>query len=90
MTSIGAVENFSDLTITGGANNVRRTIWSGEVDDDFASVISISYGIGEIYKIVTVTAIASDSFSFILNSSGTVILFAKKEGIFSAKEAKID
>ena len=28
----GAVENFSDLTITGGANNVRRVIWSGEVD----------------------------------------------------------
>lgn len=28
----GEVENFSDLTITGGANNVRRVIWSGEVD----------------------------------------------------------
>ena len=28
----GAVENFSDLTITGGANNVRRVIWSGEID----------------------------------------------------------
>ncbi|MBQ6297070.1 MAG: hypothetical protein IJK81_05180 [Selenomonadaceae bacterium] len=28
----GAVENFSDLTITGGANNVRRVIWQGEVD----------------------------------------------------------
>lgn len=27
-----AVEKFSDLTITGGANNVRRTIWQGEVD----------------------------------------------------------
>ena len=26
----GAVENFSDLTITGGANNVRRVIWQGE------------------------------------------------------------
>ena len=28
----GAADNFSDLTITGGANNVRRVIWSGEVD----------------------------------------------------------
>lgn len=27
-----SVEKFSDLTITGGANNVRRTIWQGEVD----------------------------------------------------------
>ena len=26
----GAVDNFSDLTITGGANNVRRVIWQGE------------------------------------------------------------
>lgn len=26
----GAVDNFSDLTITGGANNVRRVIWSGQ------------------------------------------------------------
>lgn len=29
----GAADNFSDLTITGGANNVRRVIWSGEVAD---------------------------------------------------------
>lgn len=28
----GAVDKFSDLTITGGANNVRRAIWQGEVD----------------------------------------------------------
>lgn len=27
----GAVDNFSDLTITGGANNVRRVIWQGEL-----------------------------------------------------------
>lgn len=25
-----AVDNFSDLTISGGANNVRRAIWQGE------------------------------------------------------------
>lgn len=59
-------------------------------NDDFAGVISISYGIGEIYKIVLDTAVGSDGFSFILNSDGNVIISAKKEGIFSAQEADID
>ncbi|MBR0061282.1 MAG: SpoIIE family protein phosphatase [Selenomonadaceae bacterium] len=57
---------------------------------NFAGVISISYGIGEIYKIVLDTAVGSDGFSFILNSAGNVILSAKKEGIFSAQEDDID
>ena len=57
---------------------------------DFAGVISISYGIGDIYKIVLDTAVGSDGFSFILNSAGNVILSAKKEGIFSAQEDDID
>ncbi|MBQ6297064.1 MAG: SpoIIE family protein phosphatase [Selenomonadaceae bacterium] len=57
---------------------------------NFAGVISISYGIGEIYKIVLDTAVGSDGFSFILNSKGNVILSAKKEGIFSAQEDAID
>lgn len=48
---------------------------------NFAGVISISYGIGEIYKIVLDTAVGSDGFSFILKSAGNVILSTKKEGI---------
>lgn len=36
------------------------------------------------------TAIGSDGFSFILDSSGNVIISAKNEGIFSAKEEEYD
>ena len=57
---------------------------------NFAGVISISYGIGDIYKIVLDTAVGSDGFSFILNSNGNVILSAKKDGTFSAQEVNID
>ena len=36
------------------------------------------------------TAVGSDGFSFILNSSGNVIISAKNEGIFSVKERDYD
>lgn len=56
----------------------------------FAGVISIAYDVEEIYQIVRETKVFEDGFSFILNSSGNVILSAKKDGIIAAKETDFD
>lgn len=44
----GAVENFSNLTIMGGANNVRRVIWQGEVDGVRRAAVLIVNNDGDV------------------------------------------
>ena len=82
---------FTDVyTDTMGNPSLACVMSYYDGNGDFAGVINISYGVGEIYKIVLDTAVGSDGFSFILNSSGNVILSAKKEGLFAAKENDVD
>ena len=61
-----------------------------DANGDFAGVISVAYEAHDIYKIILDAAIDSDGFSFILNSTGNVILSGKKEGIFAVKETDAD
>ena len=82
---------FTDVyTDTMGNPSMACVMSYYDGNGDFAGVISISYGVGEIYKIVLDTAVGSDGFSFILNKDGNVILSAKKEGLFAATETSID
>ena len=82
---------FSDVYIdTEGLPILSCGVSYYNGNGDFAGVISIAYGVQDIYKIVLDTAVGSDGFSFILNSEGNVILSAKKEGIFSAQEDDVD
>ena len=57
---------------------------------DFAGVISIAYSMPYIYQVVVDTAVGSDGFSFILDSSGDVIVSGKNEGIFAVTEEQFD
>ncbi len=82
---------FTDVYIdTEGFPSLACVTAYYDGNGDFAGVISIGYGIEDIYKIVLDTALGQDGFSFIVNSSGNVILSAKKEGIFSAQEDDMD
>ncbi len=82
---------FTDVYIDTDENPSLACVMSYyDAQGDFAGVISIAYGIEEIYKIVLETAVGEGGFSFILNSSGNVILSAKKDGIFSAQAVDVD
>ena len=82
---------FTDVyTDTGGIPAISCVAPYYDGSGDFAGVISIAYRTKNIYKIVLETAIGEDGFSFILNSSGNVVISAKNEGIFSVKEENYD
>lgn len=82
---------FTDIyNDTGGIPTISCVAPYYDGNNEFAGVISIAYRTENIYKIVVETAIGSDGFSFILDSSGNVIISAKNEGIFSAKEEEYD
>lgn len=57
---------------------------------NFAGVISCGYEVTELHKTVLNNTFGSDGFSFILNSSGNVILSTKAEGIFAVREGDHD
>lgn len=82
---------FTDIyNDTGGIPAISCVAPYYDGNGEFAGVVSIAYRIKYIYEIVVGAAIGSDGFSFILNSDGNVIISAKDEGIFSAKEGGFD
>jgi len=83
---------FTDIYVDTSGNAVMACVMSYyDANDDFAGVISISYNVEEIYKIVLDTVASSDGFSFILNQNGKVILSGKPDGgAFAVKEEDID
>ena len=82
---------FSDIyNDTGGIPTIACVAPYYYGNGDFAGVISIAYRTENIYKIVVETAVGVDGFSFILDSSGNVIISAKNEGIFATKEEDYD
>lgn len=82
---------FTDVYIdTDGLASLACVMSYYDGNGNFAGVVSIGYGVQDIYEIVLDTTFGSDGFSFILNPSGNVIISGKEEGIFSAKEINVD